>query len=219
MLSIFQTLSKCFRYYLINPYNNPVGWGTLLCWFSRSRNWGTRNLQVLLKVVQLSRGSWDSSSYHLAPEFTCLATVLHCLSVSPPWKHGSLPSCQQVKGHCYGDLKHCYFCSRFAWVGEVRQGLMLPCWHIYIICRHHQLSGHELEQTPRDSGWQGSLVCCTPWVAKSWTWLSDQTATIGSFRFYIGMPLCWDRRLPIGCEEYVWLDLVLAFSWAVTAIC
>ena len=28
---------------------------------------------------------------------------------------------------------------------------------------HHQLSGHELEQTLRDSGGQGSLACCSPW--------------------------------------------------------
>ena len=96
---------------------------------------------------------------------------------------------------------------------------LLPCWHIYIICRHHQLNGHELEQTPRDGGKQGSLVCFSPWVANSWTWLSHQTATVGSFRFYVGMPLCWDRRLPVGCEEYVRLDLVLAFSWGVRAIC
>ena len=28
---------------------------------------------------------------------------------------------------------------------------------------HHQLNGHESEQTPRDSEGQGSLVCCSPW--------------------------------------------------------
>ena len=28
---------------------------------------------------------------------------------------------------------------------------------------HHQLNGSEFEQTPRDSEWQGSLVCCIPW--------------------------------------------------------
>ena len=31
---------------------------------------------------------------------------------------------------------------------------------------HHQLSGHEYEQTPRDSKGQGSLVCCSPWGCK-----------------------------------------------------
>ena len=28
---------------------------------------------------------------------------------------------------------------------------------------HHQLNGHELEQTPEDSEGQGSLMCCSPW--------------------------------------------------------
>ena len=27
---------------------------------------------------------------------------------------------------------------------------------------HHQLNGHEFEQTPRDSEGQGSLACCSP---------------------------------------------------------
>ena len=28
---------------------------------------------------------------------------------------------------------------------------------------HHQLNGHESEQTPGDSEGQGGLVCCSPW--------------------------------------------------------
>ena len=36
---------------------------------------------------------------------------------------------------------------------------------------HHQLNGHEFEQTPRDSEGQGSLVCCSPWGLKE----SDMT--------------------------------------------
>ena len=31
---------------------------------------------------------------------------------------------------------------------------------------HHQLSGHESEQTPGDSEGQGSLACCSPWGLK-----------------------------------------------------
>ena len=27
---------------------------------------------------------------------------------------------------------------------------------------HHRLNGHEFEQTPGDSGGQGSLACCGP---------------------------------------------------------
>ena len=28
---------------------------------------------------------------------------------------------------------------------------------------HHQLSGHEFEQSPGDGEGQGSLACCSPW--------------------------------------------------------
>ena len=31
---------------------------------------------------------------------------------------------------------------------------------------HHQLNGHEFEQTPRDSEGQGSLACFSPWGCK-----------------------------------------------------
>ena len=34
------------------------------------------------------------------------------------------------------------------------------------IRQHHQLNGHEFEQTPGDSGGQGSLVCCSSWGCK-----------------------------------------------------
>ena len=31
---------------------------------------------------------------------------------------------------------------------------------------HHQLNGHEFQQTPRDAEGQGSLACCSPWGRK-----------------------------------------------------
>ena len=42
----------------------------------------------------------------------------------------------------------------------------------------HRLNGCEFEQTPGDGEGQGSLVCCSPWVAKSWTQLSDFVVTL-----------------------------------------
>ena len=35
-----------------------------------------------------------------------------------------------------------------------------------MVGRHHQLNGHELEQTQGNSEEQGSLVCCSPWGGK-----------------------------------------------------
>ena len=31
---------------------------------------------------------------------------------------------------------------------------------------HHQLNGHDFEQTPRDSERQGNLACCSSWGFK-----------------------------------------------------
>ena len=42
-----------------------------------------------------------------------------------------------------------------------------------IVGWHHQLNGHEFEQTSGDSKRQGSLACCTPWGHKSQTLLRD----------------------------------------------
>ena len=33
---------------------------------------------------------------------------------------------------------------------------------------HHQLYGHESEQTPQDSEEQGNLACCSPQGCKEW---------------------------------------------------
>ena len=41
--------------------------------------------------------------------------------------------------------------------------------------KHHQLNGHQFEQTLGVSKEQGSMACCNPWVCKKWTQLSDWT--------------------------------------------
>ena len=35
-----------------------------------------------------------------------------------------------------------------------------------MVGEHHQLNGHEFEQTLRASEGQGSLACCSPWGRK-----------------------------------------------------
>ena len=40
-----------------------------------------------------------------------------------------------------------------------------------MVAWHHQLNGHEFEQTPGDGEGQGSLACCSPWGHKE----SDMT--------------------------------------------
>ena len=41
---------------------------------------------------------------------------------------------------------------------------------------HHQLNGHEFEQTPEDSEGPGSLACCSPWGRKE----SDTTEQLNN---------------------------------------
>ena len=43
-----------------------------------------------------------------------------------------------------------------------------------MVRRHHQLNGHEYEQTPGDHGGQKSLTCCNPWGCKD----SDRTERV-----------------------------------------
>ena len=35
-----------------------------------------------------------------------------------------------------------------------------------MVGQHHQLNGHEFEQTPRDGEGQGSQMSCSPWGHK-----------------------------------------------------
>ena len=42
--------------------------------------------------------------------------------------------------------------------GKIRRGQLRMKW----FRQHHQLSGHESEQTPGDSEGQGSFACCSP---------------------------------------------------------
>ena len=49
---------------------------------------------------------------------------------------------------------------------------------------HHQLNGHEFEQTAGDEG-QGSLACCSSWGLKE----SDMTEQLNSNNFPLHMYL------------------------------
>ena len=51
---------------------------------------------------------------------------------------------------------------------------------------HHRLDGHEFEQAPGDGGGQGSLACCSPWVAES-----DMAERLNSCSTYTINPYMW----------------------------
>ena len=54
---------------------------------------------------------------------------------------------------------------------------------------HHQLSGHEFEQTQGDSEGQGSLVCYSPWSCKE----SDMTEQLNNNKCLV-LALIWRKR-------------------------
>ena len=58
---------------------------------------------------------------------------------------------------------------------------------------HHWLNGHEFEQALGVGDGQGSLACCSPWVAKSRTRLSDWTELNWSPYF--------SSSVKFGCED------------------
>ena len=45
-----------------------------------------------------------------------------------------------------------------------------------VVAWHHQLNGHEFEQTLGDGKGQGSLVCCSPWGCRE----SDMTEQLNN---------------------------------------
>ena len=47
---------------------------------------------------------------------------------------------------------------------------------------HHQLKGHESEQTPGVGGGQRSLMCCSPWAPKE----SDTTERLNNKQMECG---------------------------------
>ena len=69
---------------------------------------------------------------------------------------------------------------------------------------HHQLNGHELKQTPGNTG-QGSLVCCSPLDCKEMD-MAEPLNGKGYFRFVCTDPF-W-HQLPVFLHENALLFLV-----------
>ena len=81
---------------------------------------------------------------------------------------------------------------------------------------HHWLYGHEFEQALGVGDEQGSLVCCSPWGPKSWTWLSDWTELNTAPRLLVLTRLCvcpaylsWYGLFILSCRKSVLLVLRL----------
>ena len=82
---------------------------------------------------------------------------------------------------------------------------------------HHQLNGHEFEQTPGDREGEGSLMCCVHGVSKSQIRLSNWTTTELWFLKSHPKSGCATWLLfPIHCREEANSDSMLKlFPWLV----
>ena len=79
---------------------------------------------------------------------------------------------------------------------------------------HHRLNGHEFKHALGDGEGQESLVCCSPWVAKSWTWLSHWTTThVCSFGQEVGIKLWGGGLCALLCYlSKLWLQLTVLLT-------
>ena len=68
---------------------------------------------------------------------------------------------------------------------------------------HHWLDGHAIEQVPGSDNGQGSLVCCSHWVARSWTQLSDWTEKyINSSQDHVIFGHLWLNNKQVNFDSY-----------------
>ena len=78
-------------------------------------------------------------------------------------------------------LKHQYFGHLMLRADSLKKTLMLGktdgrrrgVTEDEMVGWHHQLNGHEFEQTQGDNEGQGSLACCSPWDLKDSDVLSN----------------------------------------------
>ena len=69
-------------------------------------------------------------------------------------------------------------CSWRIYLTSLWQKWLVAICYCLNVCVHHQLNGHEFEQTPGVSEGQGSLAGCSSLDRKGQTWLSDRTTNI-----------------------------------------
>ena len=84
---------------------------------------------------------------------------------------------------------------------------------------HHELNGHELEQTPGDSEGQGSLGCCSPWGSQrvEHDWTTEQQQLLEEEVFKMLSPEAHIHSF--SCASFFFfLSLSLWLPWAACGI-
>ena len=68
---------------------------------------------------------------------------------------------------------------------------------------HHQLNGHEFEQTQGDSEGQGSLVCCSSWDHKELDMIQQLNNNNAYIPFLLNLPLTTPHPTPLSKWNFV----------------
>ena len=75
---------------------------------------------------------------------------------------------------------------------------------------HHQLNGHESEQTPGDTEGQGSLACCSPWGRDE----LDTTEQLNWIELMLLFCFLKPRLVEwLGCREFDWVVCLGRWWW------
>ena len=114
----------------------------------------------LLRVPWTARRSSQSILKELSPEYS-----LEGLMLKLKFQYFGKELTHWKRPWCWERLK----------LGREADDRGWDAWMAWMRC---WLNGHEFEQTPGDSEGQRSLACCSSWITKSWTWLSNWTTTI-----------------------------------------
>ena len=63
-----------------------------------------------------------------------------------------------------------------------------------MVGQHHQLSEHEFEETPEDSGGRGAWCAVVHGVTKTWAQFSDQTTKKKKKKTNTQSHVCWGKN-------------------------
>ena len=104
-----------------------------------------------------------------------LESLLDCKEIKPVNPKGSQPWI--FTGRADAEAPTLWPPDEKSWLAGKNPDAGKDCRQDEMVGWHHWISGHELEQTPRDSEGQGSLVCCSSWVCEEldmMEWLNNE---------------------------------------------
>ena len=115
---------------------------------------------------------WCWRRFQRVPETARLSNQSILKEISPEYSLEGLMAEAKVPKLWPPDAKS-WLIRKYPDAGKNRRQEEMGTTEDEMIGWHHWLSGHESKQIPGDGEGQRSLVCCSPWVTKSRTLLSN----------------------------------------------